>query len=430
MIQVIKIETQRPAFRPKKFPSQPIMYLELIENKDKIKPELVNKNYVPPVLPQVQNKSDSRPDLNFIDEEEAEMQDIKERYESPSASSDESSEMEVSRKSSSKKFRDDDSEDDYRKDSEPSDSSDSDNDSLYKRRNKGLKMSKESSSSGSSIDFRKKMSKSSSSSDESDSDSDSDSDDGLTSRIKQLLKKDDSSRDRVRENYQRPAPSESSNSRNDVRAAPSLNELEKQGLYQQKKVLRDISQPSQNEVEEEDLKRELLYKFELLKKSYNNVTIPEFSIHSEYQMMLKAYESTLKKVSLDSSVDSYKTYLIGGFMLVEFVLSSWFKLDMQGFSQQQIMSMDKYERLLIELGEKSYVPNAKQWPVEVRLIFMIIINAGFFIVTKMLMKKTGANLLNMFNSMNTGATANSNNIGGAKRKMKGPDLNLGDIPEL
>ena len=74
---------------------------------------------------------------------------------------------------------------------------------------------------------------------------------------------------------------------------------------------------------------------------------------------------------------------------------------MQGFTQQQIVGMHNYEKLLIELGEKSYVPSGSKWPVELRLLFVIIMNAGFFIVGKVVMRRTGANLLGMMNSVNT-----------------------------
>jgi hypothetical protein len=175
------------------------------------------------------------------------------------------------------------------------------------------------------------------------------------------------------------------------------------------------------------MKRELLFKFELLRKSYKGATIPDFSIHSDYKNMNKTYEETVRKLSLDSTVDNYKNYLIGGFMFTEYVLSNFLKFDMQGFTQQQVLNMQSYERLLIELGEKSYVPGGSNWPVELRLVFIIIINAAFFVISKILMKKTGSNIMNLINSMNT--PMSSNNIPQKKRKMKGPDVDLDILDE-
>ena len=169
-----------------------------------------------------------------------------------------------------------------------------------------------------------------------------------------------------------------------------------------------------------------MFKFELLKKSYKDNNIPEYSLHSDYSTMKKSYESTVRRLSLDSSVDNYKQFLIGGFMLTEFVFGNWLKFDMQGFTQQQILSMSSYEKLLIELGEKSYIPNGSKWPAELRLLFLIIMNAAFFIVSRMIMKKTGANIMNMVNSMNS--SSSSNTIPKKKKKMAGPSVNFDDIP--
>lgn len=182
-------------------------------------------------------------------------------------------------------------------------------------------------------------------------------------------------------------------------------------------------------MEDEDAKRELLFKFELLKKNNRTVDIPEFTIHSDLKSMRTTYHSIMKRMSIESSVENYKTYLIGGFMAVEYALGNWMGFDMQGFTQQQIVSMDSYERLLIELGEKSYVEEEQQWPVEARLLGLIVMNAAFFVISKIITKKTGTSILNMINSMNT--QKQSTNVPPKKtRHMKGPNIDLSNIPDI
>ncbi len=57
---------------------------------------------------------------------------------------------------------------------------------------------------------------------------------------------------------------------------------------------------------------------------------------------------------------------------------------------------------------------------------MIIMNAAFFVISKMMMKKTGANLMGMINNMSSPKQPSAP----PKRKMRGPDIGLGDLPEL
>lgn len=205
---------------------------------------------------------------------------------------------------------------------------------------------------------------------------------------------------------------------------PSLSDL---NIH--KKVIPNL-EFMETDTEKEDLKRELLFKFDLLKKSYSDIDIPEFSIHSDYTTMQRSYEQTVKRVSIDSSVESYKTYLIGAFMVIEYVCGNWMGFDMQGFTQYQISSISTYERLLIELGEKSYVDQESQWSLEARFIGLIILQTAFFIVSKIIMKKTGSNILNMVQSMNKAPSHSTQSRSETKRRMRGPNINLDNIPEL
>jgi len=204
---------------------------------------------------------------------------------------------------------------------------------------------------------------------------------------------------------------------------PTLSELEKQGTTT---VRREHADAARLEIEDEDLKREMLFKFDLLRKSYKEQTIPQFTIHSDLGMMTRSYEDTVRRLSVDSTVESYKRYLIGAFMLIEYALGKWLKFDMKGYTQQQIVSMSSYEKLLIEIGERSYMPEGEQWSVELRLCFLVIINTAFFLVGKMIMNNTGSNIMNAINSMNRANAPEA----APKKKMQGPNIDLDDLPDL
>lgn len=203
----------------------------------------------------------------------------------------------------------------------------------------------------------------------------------------------------------------------------SIHKKQPPSLIEIQGISTDINQENTqfNEATQDNEKRELIFKFDLLRKSYPDLSIPEYTIHSDMKEMKFIYNQHLKSLSVSSSVENYKTYLVGGFMVVEYIFGHFLKLDMKGFAQQQMASMSSYKKLLMELGEKSYVPEGnKKWPVEIRLLFLIIMNAGIFVVGKLIMKKTGSNIMNMMSSFNKPK----------ENKMKGPDIDLNNLDNI
>jgi hypothetical protein len=484
-IKVVKVyltDKEKPIDYPQNFPPMPRLYLELLENKAKIKQDLINKEYIPKNIPleakieirdDKYDEKDTRKERDRDDEKDTHKErdhdkydkydkdDEKNRYKDRDKYRDRDDEKDKHDKDRDKKYDDIldsdlhsgdeikenrdiserkdrrnkdkgghniddidlDSRRDHKDDSRDERRGKNERDELSERL-KDLLNDSEVSESGRSEDSLDEMKKSLDRSREKDKHiSHSTRHDKHTSHDKH----DKYSRQLEHPTYK--SMHRSSHYTPQGKTAPSLSDLQNSGQLQQQQHLRDINQPNFSDQDVEDKKRELLFQFELLKKGNPNTIIPEYSIHSDYHTMQKSYDDNVRRIHLDSSVNNYKKYLIGGFMVTEFIFGNFLGLDMQGFTQQQILSMNSYEKLLIELGEKSYMPKAKSWPVEVRLLFLVMINAAFFLVGKMIMKKTGANLMGMINNMN-GASGGGGNVNTQpKRRMRPPKTNIDDIPD-
>jgi hypothetical protein len=414
------------------FDRMPRMYLELLENKDKIRPHLVNKEYDPEdassvysfdIAPPQRTSSSSAPRMESRIEEEEE---------------EENDEVEDISDTGSEKTVDDVIEvEDDDNDEVSSQASDATRDESAPASEASFAPSSSGSGGSAGSGGSGGSGKNSTSSrgyvnNNADRGSSSSFSGGSqrssTRSVRQpLTSREEEIKSRTKQKLKDLLFSEAAEGGS--KEVPTLAELKKRGEVKDSRFIADLNRMDGDKMEEEDeLKRELLFKFGLLKKSYKHVNVPEFTMHSDYKNMNQTYENTLRQVSLDSNVESYKSLLVGGFMLLEFILGFWLKFDMSGFTQQQILNMNQYERLLIELGEKSYVPGGSQWPVEVRLLGMIVMNAIIFIISKMIMKKTGSNLVGLMNSVNTVMGTSSTQK--PKRRMRGPSVDLESIPEV
>ena len=364
--------------RGNSLPRIPRQYLELLENKEKIKPELVNRDYDP---------SDAESVIS-----------------APSASI--SGPPIRSKPAIPHIIEENDDDDDSVASSKSGSISISDDEETYDEDEKGTleNDSEEDKSEGSSVSEM-----------EDENASEKNSNFSLSQKSHSDLQSEkNETRDKIRQMLQ-----------NDHQNIPKLADLERDGMVRPNRTIPYLDYMDESiDDDEEDQKRELLFKFELLKKSYKNAEIPDFTIHSSLKKMSEAYENQLRHLSLDSSVENYKNFLIAGFMVFEFVFGVWLKFDMSGFSQQQILNMSQYERLLIELGQKSYVPESQQWPVEFRLVGLITLNAVIFIISKMILKRTGSNLMGMMNHVKQPVATSPEE---PKKKMKPPSFDFNEL---
>jgi hypothetical protein len=422
-IKAVKLfmkDNERPKDKPQSFPRSNRLYLELIENKNKIKQDLIDKEHVQDLNVEEKIK-DFNSDKENVDDSNTEKKnndfnsddDIKNKDNKINYDSD---------KGSIENYDSDREKDDKRNKYDIEDEKYKEDDRYEKEKYKEDDRDEKEKYKDDDDDEKKEYIS-------------SDNEDGITERLKELLDEEKSVQKKSKkgkyDKYNQSYSDDEHSVKSKQKSAryhstdnepPTLSELKNNGVYTRDKVLRNINQ-TESVSQDEDKKRELLFKFDLLKKSYPNSSIPEFSIHSDLNSMKNSYDDSVRRLSLDSTVESYKNYLIGGFMLTEYIFGNFIGFDMKGFTQQQIISMNSYEKLLIELGEKSYVPNGSGWSIEFRLLGMIFMNAVFFIISKLIMKSTGSNLMNMINGMNSASSTKP------KKKMQGPNINLNDIPE-
>ena len=198
--------------------------------------------------------------------------------------------------------------------------------------------------------------------------------------------------------------------------------------YKQEEFNKEAEEEESAEEVERKKKADLLFKFMVLKKQYPNVEIPDFTDQSDLKTMEIVYERVIQRVSLDSSVENYRGYLIGGFMVLEWIATNWMAIDLSGFTQHQIKMMNKYDRLLIELGEKNYSTAGSRFPVEVRLLGLILFNAGLFYIQKAVFSG-GDGGMNLLGSLFGGGEPQAQKQ--AKRgTMKGPTITPDDVESL
>lgn len=89
------------------------------------------------------------------------------------------------------------------------------------------------------------------------------------------------------------------------------------------------------------------------------------------------------------NIDNWNIYLHLFFLAIEFLFVRVFGLDMKGYASHQIKSISSYKEILIELCEKYFVESDRKWPVEVRLLIVMLLNTVIFFAVKFLSNMLG-----------------------------------------
>lgn len=135
---------------------------------------------------------------------------------------------------------------------------------------------------------------------------------------------------------------------------------------------------------------DFMTKIGTIRRAHEDLKIPQVDPNISLDELHILYHGYLHDVFIRKEADKYKLYLSVFWLFIEIGCKKY-GIDIPGFTKAQMAASHKYEMLLMELGEEKYSAtnasgSANKWPVEIRLVFMTIINAVAFGVMSHLCK--------------------------------------------
>jgi hypothetical protein len=141
--------------------------------------------------------------------------------------------------------------------------------------------------------------------------------------------------------------------------------------------------------EQLDMRVVFKHKFQRLRTEYPDWGIQDPLESYSLDQIHDVYENIIKSITISYSSSQKKIYLVLGFYLFEIFGTHVLGLNMKGYGASQCNALNKYDSLMMELGEKYYIQGAGNWPIEARLLFTVALNALIFIAIKWIGGKIG-----------------------------------------
>lgn len=132
------------------------------------------------------------------------------------------------------------------------------------------------------------------------------------------------------------------------------------------------------------LRQEFKVKFGILRANYPQWNVIDPPDALTVKQLNELYERYIRQIMVSKETGQYKVYMVIFLMVIEVIGVKFLKLNMSGYTMSQLKIMNRYDALFIELGEKWLVSGASNWPVEARIVMMMLFNAVIFLVVRYL----------------------------------------------
>jgi hypothetical protein len=154
----------------------------------------------------------------------------------------------------------------------------------------------------------------------------------------------------------------------------------------------DTEEPEDAQSEEEDvppteeeLQDEYRALLKRLKRNYKYLDIDIPAPGTSSKRLQRMHRYYVDEVSTAEGLEKYKIMLVVGFVIME-VIGKKLNLPCDGYAELQKGQIANYHSMLVEFGDRDYFGFARGYPIEVRLIGMMLINMGILVVGRLLLE--------------------------------------------
>lgn len=105
------------------------------------------------------------------------------------------------------------------------------------------------------------------------------------------------------------------------------------------------------------------------------------------------YNEYISNSIASMNAEEYKMYLIVVFAIIEFLCCNYLNLDIKGYTKLQWHTMNRYQKLLMEMGHENIGSGPSTTPPYLRIAGMALFQAVTFLIIKFLSKQIGENML-------------------------------------
>jgi AAA ATPase containing von Willebrand factor type A (vWA) domain len=137
---------------------------------------------------------------------------------------------------------------------------------------------------------------------------------------------------------------------------------------------------------------DILWSLKKLKRYHDIKSFPHYDEFTPLNELKRILKEVKREAILDENVSQTRQYITMVWFAVEKVCTEYLSIDLSGFTAYETQHMNEYQKVLIEIGERSYLNWSEGFPPELKLLYLMLTHAALFHV-----KKTTTNLTDLVN---------------------------------